>query len=268
MFRLRDHVISLVAVFLALGLGIIIGTSISENMLVTQQRLLIEQMTNDYRSLREERMQLEASLQSLTRDLYLWEKFQEALYPNLVKDALKEKKIAIIYHATSIPQGVLSMLQDAGTVICSVIQIEDVATLSGKTAGLGKILSTMLIKESLSEEMNAQLMPFLERQEVKIEIEPLERADAVLLLCGEQGQIDKKLLQEIVQLLRDEAITVVGLERSDVKKSCLGELKSWGISTIDNVETIFGQYSLLSVLRGCAGNFGIKEAADELIATF
>jgi len=268
LFRMRDHVISLVAVFLALGLGIIIGTSISENMLVTQQRLLIEQMTENYRSLHEERLQLKAQLQSLTRDLYLWEKFQESLYPSLVKDTLKEKKIAIICHGSSIPQGVISLLQDAGAMLCNVISIEETSALSGKTSGLGKILAFMLTQKEMSEEMNNQLRTFLERQEVQIEKGAQERPETVLLFCGEQEQIDRKLVKELAVFLHGEAITVIGLEQSDVKKSCLGELKALGISTIDNVETIFGQYSLLSVLRGCAGNFGIKEAADELIATF
>ena len=47
MYHLRDHIISLVAVFLALGLGILIGTGLSDDMLVTQQRLLIERMTEE-----------------------------------------------------------------------------------------------------------------------------------------------------------------------------------------------------------------------------
>ncbi|MCR3921873.1 MAG: copper transporter [Firmicutes bacterium] len=268
MFRLRDHVISLVAVFLALGLGIIIGTGISEDMLVKQQRLLIDQMTTDFSSLREERMQLEARLQTVSRDIYLWEKYQEALYPGIVTGVLRERKIAIIYHATTIPQSVLTLIQDGEAKLCSVIGVQDKTALGENTGDLASILTALTVGDEFGDDKEKQLATYLTTGAVNVEIATTEKPDTVLLLVGERGSIDKNIVTTVTQSLQQAQVTVIGLEWSDIKSSLLGDLKAAGISTIDNAETVFGQFSLLSVLRGSAGSYGIKESADELMATF
>lgn len=268
MLRLRDHIISLIAVFLALGLGIIIGTGLSEDMLVTQQRLLIDQLTSDFQLLREERSQLQASVQSLTRDLYLWDKYHQALYPNLVAGVLEAKNIAIVYHATTMPPNLLTLLQDSQAMLCSMMQISEKSVLGADTKNVGKILGTLTVEGQCSEEMAAQLADFLAREAIKIEIQPTAKPDTLLVLVGERTNLDQKLMTELLGVCQQAGIELIGLEWSNIHNSWLTELKKQGISTIDNIDTVFGQYSLLSVLRGSAGNFGIKQAAEEFIAIY
>ena len=267
MFRLRDHIISLVAVFLALGLGILIGTGLSEDMLVTQQRLLIEQMTDDFRSMREERNLLEARIQALNRDLYLWEKYQQALYPAIVPGFLEERNIAIIYHGTGLPQGVLSVLQDAQASFVSIVHVEAKEKLGTSIKGSGKCLIDMLAGKAVSSDMPG-LDGLIAGKLITVESEVSEKPDTLLLILGEKETVHVEFLREVIESAKQESISLVGLEVSDVKNSVLGELKDNGASTIDNVDTVFGQFSLLSVLRGTSGSFGVKELADEFIATF
>ena len=268
MFRLRDHIVSLVAVFLALGLGIIIGTGFSEDMLVTQQRLLIEQLTSDFQLMRQERSQLQANIQALTRDLSLWDQYHQALYPHIVAGALNDKKIALIYHATSIPQDLLTLLQDAQAELCSVIGIAEKTVLGTETKNVGRALASLTAAGSCSEAEEKQLADFLAREVITIDIQLAARPDTLLLLVGERQALDQRMLTELSQCCRQGSINLVGLEWSSIKNSWLTELKKQGFSTIDNVDTVFGQYSLLSVLQGSSGNFGIKQAAEEFIASF
>lgn len=268
MFRVRDHIISLVAVFLALGLGILIGTGISNDMLVTQQRLLIEQMTKDYRTLRQERVEMEARVQSLTRDLYLWHKYQEALYPGIVTGVLDGRKIAIVTHDSEIPQGVLAMLRDADAQLCSIVRIETGAAAGKDTAGLGTILAALATGGNVAGDGRELMEWALSSGTVRVELQEPHKPDTVLLFLGERIAADKSLLDELVQGLDQQGIILVGLEWSAVRDSVMGELKRLGISTIDNAETVFGQFSLLSVLRGSTGSFGLKQEADEFVATF
>ncbi|EEG78306.1 copper transporter [Dethiobacter alkaliphilus] len=263
MFRFRDHIISLVAVFLALGLGILIGTGLSDDMLVTQQRLLIEQMARDQRSLREQAQAMEAKVQSLTRDLYWWEKYQEALYPNVVSGLLRDKPVSVIYHGTNLPQDVLGVLRDAEADVCSIIRVEGQEELA-YAEGLGLALAMSLTEGNKHDKLDS----YLAEGRIFLEYYSPNPPQAVILMLGEQEMVEKRLLEEMIETFNHEQVTLVGLEYSEVEDSVLESLKEAGLSTVDNVDTVFGQFSLLSVLRGSAGNYGIKSAADQFIADY
>lgn len=268
MFRVRDHIISLVAVFLALGVGILIGTGMSDDMLVTQQRLLIEQMTKDYRELREERRVLEARLQGMTRDLYLWEKYQEALYPGVVAGALSGKRISLICHGTEVPESILRLLQDADGILCNVLVVDERQALGTDTSGLGAALAALSVQETITPEMEAYIQPYLTEQKIRIDIMNNEQPEIVILVLGGRQQADRRIVDELIATLPQDRFLLVGLEQSDITDSLLQQLKAAGISTIDNADTVFGQFSLLAVLRGSSGSYGIKQTADEFIANF
>lgn len=268
MFRIKDHIISLVAVFLALGLGILIGTGMSDDMIITQQRLLIEQMSKDYKTIREERHVLEARLQSVTRDLHLWEKYQEALYPGIVSGALLEKNVAVVCYGADFPQGVLRTLQDAEAGICTVIHIGGREVTGADAPGLGTSLAALASGEPLSPDVEELIGSYVHESKVRVEVFTKDKPDTIMLILGGRKNTDRKLVSELIGAFSQGQYSVIGLETSDVTDSLLGEIKAAGYSTIDNIDTVFGQYSLISVLRGSAGNYGIKQAADQFIATF
>ncbi|NLP36800.1 MAG: copper transporter [Firmicutes bacterium] len=268
MFRLRDHIISLVAVFLALGLGILIGTGLAEDMLVTQQRLLIEKMAEDFQSLNQTRKELEAQIQKLHQDLYLWEKYQEALYPLVVEGVLAQQKIAILHHDTSPPPEILEMLEDAQAEITAVIGLEGKNFTGENLVQAGETLAELILGGDPGSELPELLPVLMAKEAVQIDKYFAVRPDHVLLFLGEREKIKSELLSALVATLQNENVSLVGVETSEVKNSCLKEIKKTGASTIDHADTVFGRYSLLSVLQGNAGSFGLKETADEFIATF
>ena len=268
MFRFRDHVISLVAVFLALGLGILIGTGMSDDMLVTQQRLLIEQMSRDQRSLREEAQAMEAEVQSLTRDIYLWEKYQEALYPGVVGGFLTDKPMSVIYHGTEFPDDVLNVLRDAEAEICSVIGIEKKEQLALGDGDIGTILGKYVTGETLDAESQTQMSSYQADERISVQRYSRNAPQGIIVVLGERDDVEQAVVHDIISVLDQDQLTLVGLEYSKIKDSVLHDLKEVGISTIDNGDTVFGQFSLLAVLRGSAGNYGIKSAADQFIANY
>lgn len=265
MFRIKDHIISLVAVFLALGLGILIGTGMSDDMLVTQQRILIDQMTKDYRSLREERLMLEADLQSLAKDIYLWERYQEVLYPGIVSGVLAGSRVAVVSYGAEIPAGIFTMLQDAEAEVCSVIKVN---TVPETETSMGSLLATLVRGDFLGLESQEVIDRYQREGLLTIEKNTRNQPDGVILVLGEKGSVDGTVVAQLIAGINLEQLTVVAIEWSNVRESLLGELKKVGISTIDNADSVFGQFSLLAVLRGSAGNYGIKAAADQFIATF
>ena len=241
---------------------------ISENMLVKQQRLLIDQMSRDFRVQREEKILLEAQLQSANSDLYLWEKFRSALYPGLVTGALAGKNIALICHGAEIPLGVLAILHDAEAEITNVVNVASRSELDESADGLGEALSTMISGKNIDYQQQEILDRFVAKEMLQIQISATEKPEAVIVVLGERGNTNSELVKQICENLDPEKLTLVGLEWSEVTDSVLNELKTMGFSTIDNADTAFGQFSLLSVLRGSAGNFGVKSTADQFVSTF
>ena len=267
MLRLRDHIASLVAVFLALGLGILIGTGFSEDMLVTQQRLLIDRLTLEFSDLREEQRRLEAQIQEQKRDLYLWEQYQKALYDMYVPGSLAGQKPALICHAAELPEAVPALLADAGAEPVALLRVAAKGTGEQAIASLGQAVCDLLAAGDA--ERQAEVLQELQQDgRLSAELILPEAADAVLLFLGEKEQVDTVFVRDLAAAAKSLGIALVGLENSKVKKSALEELKAAGMSTIDNADTVFGQFSLLAVLQGVPGNYGIKAGADAFLPAF
>lgn len=60
-------------------------------------------------------------------------------------------------------------------------------------------------------------------------------------------------------------VPIIGVEQSDAKYSYIDAYKKQHISTIDNVEDIIGQTSLIMVMEGKEGNYGVKASAMSLM---
>jgi hypothetical protein len=257
-----------VAVFLALGLGILIGSGMGDDMLVKQQRLIIDQMSSDFRTLREERLQMEARLQSMARDIYLWEKYQDALYPMLVGGALEGKKTAVISHGAAVPDGLARVLQDAGVITTSTLAIDSRQNWEAPAVVLGEAVASLVGGGQPDARAKAVLEDLLQAEKIQLQDRRAGAPDAVILLVGEKKSVNDELVRTMCRLLLEAGLPVVGLESSDIRDSCLGTLRALGISTIDNIDTIFGQVTLLSVLNGTNGHFGIKQGTEQFVAPF
>ncbi len=268
MFRLKDHIISLVAVFLALGLGILIGSGMGDDMLVKQQRLLIEQLSKDFRSLREESMTLEAKVQLLSRDLDFWSKYQEALYPGLVTGVLDSKKAAIICHGAPLLEELVAILYDAGAQLTALAQISPQSQWSDHDGLLASALAVFISSGAVGEEGEAVLKSYAENESIHLQSKGRGRPDAVIFLLGDRHNIDRRFVLALAEKLAAEKIRVVAVELSDIADSILEDFMEMGLPTIDNADTVFGRISLLAVLRGATGHFGFKPGAESFIAPF
>src|SRR5699024_5628329 len=92
--------------------------------------------------------------------------------------------------------------------------------------------------------------------------------DYFIVAGGGTSEDEENMIEKIdlplIDAIKEYIIPVVGIEHSEVENSYIGNYKSEDISTIDNVDTIMGQYSLIEVIDGENGNYGIKESAKDL----
>ena len=93
----QNYLFSLIAVFLALGIGILIGASMGENALVTNQIAVIEELKNEIRRHKEEVETQFLSVSQLKEELLRWESLEEDYFnPLLLQDKLRNVKLKVI----------------------------------------------------------------------------------------------------------------------------------------------------------------------------
>ncbi|BDZ43771.1 hypothetical protein GCM10025865_30700 [Paraoerskovia sediminicola] len=89
MIDFRYHIVSLISVFLALAVGIILGAG-------PLQGTLGEQLSGQVEQLREERNDLRAELDETTLDLESTDRYVEAVGPELVTGSLVGRSVAVV----------------------------------------------------------------------------------------------------------------------------------------------------------------------------
>ncbi len=121
MIDFRYHLVSIVAIFLALATGIVIGTT-ALNGPVT------EALQNGNNSLRNELNGLRAQNGALQQQLNAAGTFGQAAAPRLLGNLLAGQRVVMIEAPGSsgqVQQGVTAMLQQAGATIGGQIQLQD-----------------------------------------------------------------------------------------------------------------------------------------------
>ena len=131
MIDLRYHIATIVALFLALAAGILIGSTIvGDDLLVEQQKKSIDRLEEQFLSLREQEKLLSEANIFQTDMLAKYENYTQAMLPVLVKDRLKGMNVAVVVSGGSdIPAGMLNSLTIAGANIVSKTVVLEEATL-------------------------------------------------------------------------------------------------------------------------------------------
>ncbi len=91
--------------------------------------------------------------------------------------------------------------------------------------------------------------------------------DYVVIAGGSKEASEKINLIDlpIIRELKRYSIPVIGVELSSVENSYIDLYKREKISTVDNVDSIIAKTSMVLVLEGREGNYGIKESAESLM---
>ncbi len=273
MYNLRYHLVSLVAVFLALAVGLVLGSVVAERgYLDEQQSALVEGLRQDFAELRAENERLRAAYE-LDRGFAL------ETADALIEGALEGRRIAIITNEgrTEGLSAVTSAVEDAGGDAVIVM-------VSEPGLGLG---STALRDELRAAVTTGVGLPLQERTALSIADEwtsaagddPVTAAlvdrgvlelrgwdaamplDGAVLLAVWNGEPDESLVETAVRL-QELGASVVGAETQRYETGVVEAAREAGLSAVDNVGSAEGGFSLVWILTGRAeGHFGIGEDA-------
>lgn len=120
MIDFRYHVVSLISVFLAVALGIVIGTTQLNGQVLTNLNSQVSNLSSDKRA-------LEARSQTLEAQLSQGDTFDQAVAPLLVANALPGARVLLIVASDSVDTDVrdqtITLLQSAGATVTGQIQL-------------------------------------------------------------------------------------------------------------------------------------------------
>ncbi len=278
----RYHAASLVAVFIALAIGILIGIGLADDVVSTASQELEQ-------SLRDERDQAEAEVDQLRGELGAEQQFSDAAYPALVDGKLARRRFAVV-ELGDVPDDAVDATaedaseaaQQAGAELASVSSIElplDVAALAGAAGGrfkngrrnrdqverLGRAIGAQLagggalvdrVKRELFTRFNGSLDGVTHLVLIRNPAQDLGPKRQALYDALEGG---------IIEGARAGAVGSVGVERTSTDPTTLGPFSDHRVATVDDVESPAGKVATVFVLDGARGDFGTKDGASSLL---
>jgi hypothetical protein len=277
MLSFRYHALSLVAVFLALVIGLLLGVAVGDRGLVSSaEREVRDSLRKDVRQAQQERDQARDELD----DRHV---FEEDAYPALVDGRLDGLRIALIELGGSSDKMwdlTRSALQGSGARLSSVSVIKEPLDLEqiGKAAR-GTRYERLAEDPSLIHPFGTRVgIQFTQGGELLENVRgdlldqgsgELDGANAVVIVRDERrfdDPADERAVEEfehgLIRGLRVGNTPVVGVETTDADPSQVGWFKDHDMSSVDDLDDPLGRAALVFARAGGRGHFGVKGTAD------
>jgi hypothetical protein len=271
----RYHVASLAAVFLALAVGILIGSEVGGDLLNSTRQDL-------ERSLTEDLDQSRAEVRSLRDRLDQADEFGAAILPGVVGGRLEGARIGLVGFGT-LPGDVVGPVEEslraAGATLAATGSVRNPPDRKALAASLkgtrfsrvdrrGKALSRYGRTVGRQLVTGGQVLSATTPELFTESSGRFGRLDGVVLYRddetdpgGGSGRLDRAILAGIGQTKAE--LAAVDLTEAD--GSALSDFREANISTVDSVDLYSGRVALIYVLDGATGSFGVSDQADRLL---
>jgi hypothetical protein len=276
-FDFRYHALSLIAVFVALILGLLLGVAIGDKGLVSSAENNIKE------SLRSDVRAEQKKVAGLNDQLAQKDKFEQEVYPLLVDGQLSDRKIGVVFLGNAsddINNEVANALGASGGKKVGAVQVREPLNLDGLAArAAGTRYETLggaddKLVEDFGKRMGVQLVrggKLLTRERrtlfsaVAGDLGPFDGVvvarDLPDNLSGDDLHNINAFEQGLIDGLTAGDTQVVGVERSNSDPTQVPWYRSQGLSTVDNLDQTSGQAALVFLLAGKVdGAFGIHQA--------
>ena len=278
-YSARYHAVSLVAVFLALAIGILIGAEFGGETLNSTRRNLEHSLTGNLQDARDRADQLGGELSRSNE-------FAERVYPVLVREQLKGRRIGLLALG-DLPGGVSDEIQEAlgptGARLVGVgvvrepvdvnalegdlskTRFADIAKNPDTVSAFGVGIGHQLVRGgTLVERVRGHLFSRASGNfggldgVIVVRLQPEEMGPAQRSAAGE---LESGLMSGIVAT----RAPVVGVETSTEETSSISFFQENDLSSVDDVDLVAGRLATVFALLGAEGSFGVKGSADRLL---
>lgn len=280
MFDFRYHALSLVAVFMALVIGILLGIAIGDKGLVSDTRKdLINSLRRDVENARKDADRFKAQLAE--RD-----SLERALYPLVVQGRLTGQRVGLVALG-KLSDRQISLVRDAlkdtgGRLVLEAVipQPPDVDHISARDSGVrGHALSSdpravtrFARRFGASLTAGGPLLKRTRRVVFSTSSGSYNGLDSVIVvrsdptaLTDAQARLNRAFENGLTGGLGLGNAPVVGTETTTTAPSQISWYRSHGLSSVDNLNQLAGKVSLVFGLGGASGSYGTKPTAQALL---
>jgi Copper transport outer membrane protein, MctB len=277
MLNFRYHALSLVAVFLALAIGLLLGVAIGDKGLVSSaERDVRASLRHDVGEAQAQRDEARAALQERQR-------FEQEAYPALVGGRLEARRIALIELGGASDRMwdlTKSALEGSGARLASVSVIREPLALDELAAdargtryeqlgaGPNGLLHPFATRIGIQFTQGGELLRAVRGDLLRQGSGTLDGADGVVIVRSapqlDKAEADAAATFEdgLVKGLRAHDVPVVGVETTDAEVSQIGWFKDHELSSVDDLDDPVGRAAIVFALAGQRGSFGVKATAD------
>ncbi|AEE96651.1 copper transporter [Mahella australiensis] len=260
MINIKYYIILIMTLFLSIGIGIFVGFNMNNgNMIDESQAALADQIQLEFSRLRKENTSLLDELSQLTKERNTYETINKIMYQELTKEKLVGTSIAIVQIGDAYDyQDMKSSLETAGAEIASWLIIY--SDTKGSYSDMVQQI-VLALQQGIEDDHYKQL---LDNGYIKSLIPIKSVPDFIILAVG--GPSNQRLELELTWAVKATDIPLAAVEQELVSNSHMQLYKKEGISTIDNIDSSIGKLSLIAVIRGVDGHYGVKSAAEAIMA--
>jgi hypothetical protein len=278
-YSARYHAASLIAVFLALAVGILIGAEFGGDALTNTRRDLEHSLVGNLQDAR-------SQADELSGELNRSDEFGERVYPVLTRERLAGKRIAIVALG-GLPSDITGAVEDAlgptGAKLVGVGVVREPVDVNGLASDLSKTrfadlrtnpdalseLGTglgrqLVIGGTLPEVVRGQLFSrasgtfggldgVIVVRDQPEDMGPVQR--------GKANQLESALMGGITAT----RTPAVGIEATTSEPSSVSFFQSNDLSSVDDVDLTAGRLAMVFAMLGAEGSFGVKGSADRLL---
>lgn len=278
-YSARYHATSLVAVFLALAIGILIGAEFGGDALTSTRRNLERSLTGNLQDARQRAEELNGRLARS-------DEFASRVYPALVRDRLAGRRIGVIALG-DLPGDVSDAIEEAlgptGARLVGIGVVREPVDLNSISADLAR---TRFARIRRDEDTLTAFGAGVGRQIVRGgSLLELVRGHLFSRASGNFGDLDGVIVvrnppEEMgpAQSARASALeaalmsgiegtrrSAVGVEASTAEPSSVSFFNGNDLASVDDVDLTAGRVATVFALLGAEGSFGVKSSADRLL---
>lgn len=166
---MRYHLGSLVAVFLALGLGIIIGITLnSDGRLVNEQAALLDAIEAQLTQLKSEKVRLEQDVLQAATDTAFYREFTEALLPSLITNKLAGRNVAVVALSGNMGDKVAATLKEAGAQVSILLSEKEAGSANAADRVAADVDIVVLVGEKDALELGRRLAAALRQRGLRV----------------------------------------------------------------------------------------------------
>lgn len=278
-YSARYHATSLIAVFLALAIGILIGAEFGGDALTSTRKNLEQSLTGNLQDARERSDELSARLAHS-------DEFASRVYPALVRDRLAGRRIGVV-GLGDLPGDTVSAIEDAlgptGARLVGIGVVREPVDLNALSGDLAKTRFARIRRNedaltAFGTGVGRQLVyggTLLERVRGHVfsrasgNFGALDGVIVVRQVPESMGPVQRTKAANLEAALM-EGITgtrtpTVGIETTSTEPSSVSFYTGNDLSSVDDVETAAGKVATVFALLGAEGSFGVKGSADRLL---